>query len=545
MRAPSVSCPRRLVIVLVAAFALLCGQARAQLFNTYSNGDGTLTIDGYTGPNGAVNIPDNINGMTVTGIAGQPFYGESGITSVTIPASVTNIGVNAFSNCPTLGAIYVTPGNPDYSSSVDGVLFNHNQTTLLEYPSASDLNLSYTIPSTVTSIGPGAFSGTAISGITIPGSVTSIGDSAFDGCTGLQFVTIPPSVTTLGDSVFDDCTNLISANIGNNVTSIGSATFENCSNLTIVMIGNHVTSIGSDSFYQCSNLTSVTIPASVATIGGGAFSDCTSLTSVFFSGNAPTAGSGVFSADNNPTVYHLPAATGWSSSFAGVPTVVFMNQPIVTTQPVGAVVLAGTNTTFTLAVNSTTTPSYQWQVSTNGGATWTNVTSSPYSGTTTATLTITSANATLLGDQYRAAITNSVATTNSTPVSLVVGTSTAKLTWLQTYFTSTQLGNPAIVGDMAEPVGDGMPNLLKYAFNLNPLQDGHASLPQPTYSAGILTLTVPAPQPDLTYTVEASTDLIHWSTAGVHQTNGPPLVANYTLSGTAPAFLQIVVAPAP
>jgi hypothetical protein len=60
-----------------------------------------------------------------------------------------------------------------------------------------------------------------------------------------------------------------------------------------------------------------------------------------------------------------------------------------------------------------------------------------------------------------------------------------------------------------------------------------------------LTLTFPAPPADLTCTVQASADLINWSTSGVTQSNGPPVTASYILTGSAPAFLRIVVAPAP
>ena len=58
-----------------------------------------------------------------------------------------------------------------------------------------------TIPSEVTSIGPGAFSGKPISSVSIPSSVTSIGDSAFANCTSLSNVTIPGSVANLVRSV--------------------------------------------------------------------------------------------------------------------------------------------------------------------------------------------------------------------------------------------------------------------------------------------------------------------------------------------------------
>ena len=72
-------------------------------------------------------------------------------------------------------------------SSVDGVLFNKSQTTLIQYPGAKPE--AYTIPNSVTSIGDYAFSGcTSLTSVTIPNSVTSIGDSAFYGCTSLSAI---------------------------------------------------------------------------------------------------------------------------------------------------------------------------------------------------------------------------------------------------------------------------------------------------------------------------------------------------------------------
>ena len=84
--------------------------------------------------------------------------------------------------CTSLTAITVDALNSAYSS-VDGVLFNKSQTTLIQYP-AGKAGTSYTIPN----------------------SVTSIGDSAFSGCTSLTSVTIATSVTSIGDEAFYDCT---------------------------------------------------------------------------------------------------------------------------------------------------------------------------------------------------------------------------------------------------------------------------------------------------------------------------------------------------
>ncbi len=121
---------------------------------------------------------------------------------------------------------------------------------------------SVTIPNSVTTIEYGAFSGcSGLTSVTIPNSVSSIGDSAFSGCSSLTSVTIPNSVSSIGDSAFYYCTSLTSVTIGNHVTSIGLNAFRGCSGLTSVTIPNSVTSIDSFAFFVCSQLQSINVDA--------------------------------------------------------------------------------------------------------------------------------------------------------------------------------------------------------------------------------------------------------------------------------------------
>jgi len=125
------------------------------------------------------------------------------------------------------------------------------------------------------------------------------------------------------------------------------------------------------------------------------------------------------------------------------------------------------------------------------------------------------------------------------------GTSATKQAWLQNNFSIAQLANAAVSGDNAAPAGDGIPNFFKYAFNLDALAYGSAGLPQPTVMNGNLVLSFTA-QPDITYTVEASTDLVTWSTTSVtQQANGSQVTATYPLPPSGTAFLHVVVVPAP
>ena len=139
-----------------------------------------------------VNIPNN-----VTSIGNQAFAWCSALTQVALPESVTNIGNGAFSGCKALTAIRVDAANTTYSSE-NGVLFNKNKTTLVQYP-AGKQETAYTIPNSVTSIGYQAFSYCyALTEITIPASATSIGAHTFFYCYALTEIsvlaTVPPTV---------------------------------------------------------------------------------------------------------------------------------------------------------------------------------------------------------------------------------------------------------------------------------------------------------------------------------------------------------------
>jgi hypothetical protein len=95
--------------------------------------------------------------------------------------------------------------------------------------------------------------------------------------------------------------------------------------------------------------------------------------------------------------------------------------PTVTTQPSNQTVTAGQTATFTAAASGTPTPTVQWQVSSDGGSTWTNLTNAaPYAGVTTTTLTVAGVTTALNGAQYRAVFTNSMSTATTNAATLTV-----------------------------------------------------------------------------------------------------------------------------
>ena len=215
-------------------------------------------------------------------------------------------------------AITVGEVNP-FFSSVAGVLFNKNQTTLIQCPGGMAGN--YTIPSSVTNIGSAAFFGCdSLTNATIPNGVISIGRWTFARCYGLASVTIPNGVTSIGVGAFSGCDRLTSVKIPNSVTSIESEAFSECGSLTSITIPNSVTYIAERTFIYCDSLTTATIPNSVTGIGPFAFFGCIHLTGVYFMGNAFFVSSSVFEEANNATVYFKAGTTGWGTTFGGRPT---------------------------------------------------------------------------------------------------------------------------------------------------------------------------------------------------------------------------------
>ena len=281
--------------------------------------DGTIEIIGYrTSIEEELEIPPEIDGKRVTRIGDNAFRGYL-MTSVTIPESVTNIGLAAFATCSNIISFTVDENNKNYSSK-DGIMFNKDQTELVQYPCGKK-ETSYSVPDNVTSIGNYAFSGCEnLTSVTLTDNVTSIGQTAFLRCTNLTNVTISDKVESIGEGVFAGCSSLTSIEVDsnnknylskdgvlftkdqttliqypagkkdtsysvpNNVTSIGICAFAGCENLTSVTLPDGIKHIEVEAFTMCPALTSITIPDSVTDIGIVAFYGCDKLDTVYYSG---------------------------------------------------------------------------------------------------------------------------------------------------------------------------------------------------------------------------------------------------------------------
>ena len=213
----------------------------------------TGTIKKYNGNDAVVNIPSEINGTPVTTI-GNAAFRDSSVTSVTIPASVTEIGANAFAGCTNLTSVNyegdwsnltIQSGNPAVQDAANAPLFNFefippdNTAVIVTNYKYNGAAADVTIPSRyqgkpVTMIGHAAFFNSAVTSVTIPDSVTSISDEAFINCPKLTNISIPNSVTYIGFSAFSSCTSLKSITLPSSLRTIGNSAFAGCPSLMTV-----------------------------------------------------------------------------------------------------------------------------------------------------------------------------------------------------------------------------------------------------------------------------------------------------------------------
>ena len=296
----------------------------------------------------------DVSHISYTNSAPTCFTQLSNLESVTI-------GNNAYIrdwihvNCPKLNYINVEENGEVYTS-LDGILYNKDVTTLIAIPPA---RTSIEIPNSVTEIrGYAGVDCVGLTSIEIPNSVTKIRNSAFTGCTGLTSIEIPNSVTMIEKYAFGGCSSLTSVQwnvtkckdfnydmgpfkdckqvtsftfgdnvehipnflcfgmsklasitIPNSVTSIGSNVFDGCSSLTSITIPNSVTSMGYNVFDGCSSLTSIEIPNSLTSIEDYTFANCSSLPSIIIPNSITFIGSKAFYYCKSLTFITIEATT--------------------------------------------------------------------------------------------------------------------------------------------------------------------------------------------------------------------------------------------
>ena len=173
---------------------------------------------------------------------------------------------------------YTASKAPWAGETYTSVVINDGVASIGNYAFAGSAITSVTIPASVRDIGVGAFRDcTALTKVAIPANVTEIRNLTFAGCTKLNSVTLSANTARIGNMAFEGCSALAAISLPATVNYIGSGAF-NESGLTTITIPEGVEDLPFKAFGYCAALTKATIASSVKTIDADAFTGSTKLT---------------------------------------------------------------------------------------------------------------------------------------------------------------------------------------------------------------------------------------------------------------------------
>lgn len=202
---------------------------------------------------------------SVKRIEDYAFENCTALTNIAFSDSITTIGSSAFSNCTSLDKITLPS---ELTSLGNGVFENCNAEII--FPASLKC-----IPE---------LGNNAVKKVKIPEGVEIIGEDAFWGCSNLFEITLPSTITSIESGAFSG-TGITAFNYPQDITSIPANIFIN-TNLKEFSVPEKVTEIGDSAFYDCADLEKITIPKSVTYIGTGTFAKCRNLTIYGFKDSA-------------------------------------------------------------------------------------------------------------------------------------------------------------------------------------------------------------------------------------------------------------------
>ncbi len=377
-------------------------KCRLRISGTGDMADYTDGEDGVPWADYSTHLEEIEIGSGVTGIGAYAFDQCWYVTDVEIPSTVQRIGAYAFRSCEMVESVTIPSGVKTISNGAFQSCWNLTDVT---------------IPSGVTDIGEYAFYNCyGMKNISIPGTVKTIGFSAFGLCSDLQAIVIPDGVTAIEIETFYYCNNLREVRIPGTVKGIGESAFASCDALTDVYFGGtqaEWTTLMTKTGDWNDDLRTANIhykpviskqPQSIASAPGKDVQFTVTATGESLSYQWQVCEAGKTTWKNSPATGNqtatltIPATTSRNGykyrcvvtnkagkTVSAAATLTVATAPKITTQPTSVTKAAGSGNATFKVVASGTGLSYQWQVSTNGGSSWSN---SPATGNKTATLTV-------------------------------------------------------------------------------------------------------------------------------------------------------------
>ncbi len=252
-------------------------------------------------------VPESLESVRLTSakkLYQDAFAGCSRIKTVTLPNTLTEIGVRAFSECNALTGISI----PDSVQKIEERAFykcsalttlklpeNDNFTSIHEYTFAYCSSLkAASVPVSVTNLGACSFARcTELEEVTLASpSLVRIGQQAFDGCRYLQAIEIKSGIIEKG--AFQNCIELQTVTLGDNVTEIGEYAFNGCTGIKSFTMSPSVAKVGKYAFYACHSLTSLELPDSVTRIEDYTFYNCSRLADFNIKSSVTSVGANAF-----------------------------------------------------------------------------------------------------------------------------------------------------------------------------------------------------------------------------------------------------------
>lgn len=303
-------------------------------------------------------VPEIVDGVTITAIGNQAFYGAEKVKSVQLPSTITTIGNEAFYGCKGMTEI-------DLPTTINSI-------GTWAFYGCSKL-VSINIPTGISEIPANCFMECRkLTNVTIPSNITKINSKAFEKCITFTNIHLPASVTTLGDDAFTSCNNVTSFSVDSNsqyfrvidgnlyskdgktfvyyalgktgttftvpngVTALGFAAFANEMELETVNVASTVKSLGYECFSGCQGLKSITFggwDSQLERISHRAFFNCVQLFSIEAPEPLNYIGHYAFSyCTKISKVYSYKAAVDWDkidvNRGSGYGNLVFLNETI-------------------------------------------------------------------------------------------------------------------------------------------------------------------------------------------------------------------------
>jgi hypothetical protein len=230
-----------------------------------------------------------LTSLTLTGVVtiGQEAFRDCGIGTLSIPASVTSLGLLSFYNCRNLANLSFAAGSP--------------QLTALggrEFEECTALSGTVILPSSLTYISSRMFYNcNQLERIVLPAGITSIQNAAFYNCLNLASpnFTTAAGLVSIGNDAFNNCRAISAVDFtATTTTTLGARAFAYCFALTSLHLGQVVT-VGAEAFRECGLTGTLDIPGSVSELGTSSFQACRSLTGINFAATGlTTTGTHVF-----------------------------------------------------------------------------------------------------------------------------------------------------------------------------------------------------------------------------------------------------------